>query len=131
MLTRFDDYMMHQIPANFGQTLTTDRRWFDRYWSNIHLINGELTICQGLGVYLNTNVMDGFSIVDHSKSQYSVRASREMSGDPDVMSVGPVHSEILEPLKRWRLWVDDNPYGISYDLEFEAVGFPCDTPGAG
>lgn len=132
MLNRMDDYMIHQIPAYFGQTMTTDRRWFDRYWSNIHLINGELTISQGLGVYLNTNVMDAFSIlVRHGKTQYSVRASREMCGDPEVMTVGPIHSEILEPLKRWRLWLDDNPYGFSYDLEYEGIAFPCDVPGAG
>jgi hypothetical protein len=34
MLSRYDDYPVHQTPEPIAQPATTDRNVYDRYWFN-------------------------------------------------------------------------------------------------
>ncbi len=121
MATRLDDALIHQNYGTLDNVVEPDLRWFDRYYFNFHAIDGSFAMSHGLGVYPNTKVMDGFSIVATPELQVNVRASRELiKGDRDRMDIGPIHAEILDPMRRWHFRLDENEYGISYDFTYHA-----------
>jgi hypothetical protein len=62
----------------------------------------------------------GLLAVDN-KTQYNLRASRELRPQTDQVRVGPLSYDVLEGLKsvRWRL--DENNQGMSWEVEFEAT----------
>lgn len=121
MPTRLDDALIHQNYGTLDQVVDADPRWFDRFYFNMQAMDGSLSIAQGIGVYPNQQVMDGFSLVCTPEFQINVRASRELvHGNRDEMDIGPLHAEILEPMKRWRFNLDENEQGISYDIHYIA-----------
>ena len=124
MLTKMDEYLIHQTYSTIDHVADGDPRWFDRYWFLISDAQGKLCIGQGMGVYPNMSVMDSWAIVVMNNKQRNLRASRELMHDRENMTVGPLHAEVLEPLKRWRLVLDENAYGFSYDLEFDGMAPP-------
>ena len=122
MAARLDDALIHQNYGTLDQVVEDDPRWFDRFYFNAHAIDGSLSVAHGIGVYPNTRVMDGFVCAASPEAQTNVRASRELAGgDRDVMVIGPIRAEIVEGLKRWHFRLEENPYGVTYDLAYTAT----------
>ena len=115
-----DDLFSHQ-------PLTDDPGWFDRFYWNVHSPRGDLTISQGMGSYPQPGVVDGFAMLVDRRGQRNFRVSREGKATQQRVEAGPLSAEILEPLERWRLRLDDNEAGFSYDLEFEGDLAPIDA----
>lgn len=128
MTARLDDALIHQNYGTIDNVVDNDPRWFDRFYFNLQAIDGSLSISQGIGVYPNQQVMDGLAILATPEIQVNVRASRELvNGNRDEMDIGPIHAQILEPMKRWRFWLDENEQGISYDFTYTANFKALDT----
>jgi hypothetical protein len=121
MTARLDDALIHQNYGTIDNVVETDPRWFDRFYFNLQALDGSMSLSHGTGVYPNQQVMDGFGIIATPEAQVNVRASRELvNGNRDEMDIGPLHAEILEPMRRWRFRLDENEYGISYDFTYTA-----------
>jgi hypothetical protein len=119
MLTKFDEFHCHQIVDTFDHVVDSDRQWTEKFWCNVHDTTGKLVLATGFGVYPNRNVMDGYGCVNlDNKTQYNVRLSRELRPQIEELKVGPLSWEVVEGLKKIRLTLGDNEYGISYELEF-------------
>jgi hypothetical protein len=119
-LSRFDDYPIHQTPEPVAVPSTSDRNFYDRYWFNGYDRDGEFYFGVGLGFYPHRGIVDcGFSIVRDGE-QHAFHASRRASGEPSDLEVGPFRLEVVEPMRRIRLVIDDNDTGIGCDLEFSA-----------
>jgi hypothetical protein len=128
MTTRLDDALIHQNYGTLANVVEDDPRWFDRFYFNLQATDGSLSISQGIGVYPNQAVMDGFAVLATPELQVNVRASRELvNGNRDEMDIGPLHAEILEPMKRWRFLLDENGSGIRYDFTYTANFKALDT----
>lgn len=120
MLSRFDDYPIHQTAEPIAQPASSDRNVYDRYWFNGYDRDGEFYFGIGAAVYPNLRIMDcGFSIV-RAGEQHAFHASRRAPRDPSETVVGPFRIEIPEPMRRLRVVIDDNETGIACDLEFVA-----------
>lgn len=119
-LTPSDEGLNHQIADTFATVCESDRGWTEKIWSSMARKDGGLQIDVGLGKYTNRNVMDGFGGVSRGHEQWTVRASRELSYDPDTAAVGPVRYEIIEPGKKVRYILDHNKtQPIAFDVVFE------------
>src|SRR5215831_11940812 len=82
MLSRFDDYPIHQTPEPLAHVATSDRNAYDRYWFNGYADDGEFYFGIGMAIYPNLGVLDcGFSIV-HDGEQHAFHASRRAPRDP-------------------------------------------------
>ena len=62
-------------------------------------------------------------------SQHNIRFSRVLrpdlyGADPNRTAIGPLSVEILEPFRRLRLRLQDNEWGLGFDLEW-AAGLPA------
>ena len=120
MLSRLDDYPVHQTPEPVAQPASSDRNVYDRYWFNGYAPDGEFYFGIGMAVYPNRGIMDcGFSIV-RDGVQHAFHASRRAPADPSETVVGPFRIEIIEPMRAVRVVLEPNETGISCDLRFIA-----------
>jgi hypothetical protein len=121
MLTRFDDYPLHQTPEPIAHPVSNDRNVYDRYWFNGFTQDGSLYFGVALGLYPNRRVMDCALSVVRGGQQWSFHGSRRAPDERDELRVGPFRIEIPEPLNRLRIVLDDNDSGLACDLVFDAV----------
>jgi hypothetical protein len=120
-----DEMVCHQIADTFATVRESERQWTEKLWCAIASRDGSVAVDLGIGKYINRNVMDGFGGVSRGHEQWTVRASRELSPDPDKTVIGPVHYEVIEPLKKVRLYLAENEaQPIAFDLVFEGIMQP-------
>jgi hypothetical protein len=120
VLSRFDDYPIHQTPEPVAQPASSDRNVYDRYWFNGFAEDGEFYFGAGLAVYPNRRIMDcGFSLV-RGGEQHAFHASRRAPAERGETEVGPFRLEVLEPMRRVRLRIAPNDTGIECALTFSA-----------
>ena len=120
MLSKLDDYPIHQTARPLAHPSTSDRHHYDRYWFNGYDRDGGFYFGIGAAVYPNLQIMDcGFSLVIDGE-QHAFHASRRMPLEPSEIHVGPFRIDILEPMKSLRVTIDDNETGIAGELEWIA-----------
>lgn len=121
-----DEQLTHQIAATFARVSQTDRAWTEKVWVMAAAVDGSLSVAFGLGKYVNRNVLDAFAGVSRGTEQWTVRASRRLSPDPEATRAGPVAYEVVEPLRRVRVRLEPNDVvPIAFDLEIEGVVPPA------
>ena len=120
MVSRFDEYLVHQTEKPLAQLASDHPEWQDRFYFNIHDRNGEFVAITGLGAFPNRNMMQGYLFVVHKGQHYAYLNVRSLENDREVMKVGTLSFEVVEPLRAWRLEVADEANGIRASLEFRA-----------
>ena len=120
-LSPLDDYPVHQIPEVMRHVGTSDRNFYDRYYFNAFPLTGDTMLIVGLGQYPNLGVTDAFALLRHGAQHRVVRASRELGADRMNTQVGPFGIEVLEGLKRLRVVLRPNEFGLSFDLTWDGT----------
>jgi hypothetical protein len=129
MLTPLDDYLVHQTTETVDRVVTSDRNFYDRYYFNAHTLDGNAFLVVAMGLYPNVGVIDAFAtVVIDGTTQYTVRASRELGYDRMNTQVGPIGVEVIEGLRKMRVYCEPNEHGLSFDMTFEGATFPCEEP---
>ncbi len=121
MLTRFDDYPIHQMPVPIAQTGTGDRNHYDRYFFNGYLPEGEVFFGGAMGLYPNRQVID--AALQHRRTRACRRTSTCRAGrrsSAATPTVGPITVEVVEPMKTIRLIVEGAEHGVEADVTFDA-----------
>lgn len=119
MLTRFDDYPIHQTPDPINTPASSDPDVYERYWFNGYSIEGDMYLGVAAAYYPHLGIRDaGVSIVIDGV-QHAFHASARAGDEPTDMRVGPFLLEIIEPMKSCRITVADNDTGWSGSLLFE------------
>ncbi len=118
MLSRFDDYPIHQTAEPIALTASSDRCTYDRYWYNAHDREGAFYFGVGLCRYPNLGIMDCSLSLALDGKQYAFHGSRRAPAEPTDTSVGPFILRILEPMGRHQLTIAANDTGIECDLVF-------------
>ena len=121
MLNKLDDYPIHQTPEPLAHPATSDRNVYDRTWFNGYSKDGSYYFGVGMAIYPHRGILDcAFSVVERDGRQHCFYGSRRAPTERTEMQVGPFRLEILEPMKRTRVVLEDNDSGISCDLTFSA-----------
>jgi len=127
MLTSADELMCHQIVSTFDHVENSDLNSYEKLWFGAFDTSGKAYIGANFGKYINRNVMDAcIGVTLDGKTQYNVRASRALYPNVMTTKVGPILYEVLEPLKKFRLCLGENDYGLSLDIEFEGTMPPSE-----
>ena len=117
-----DEHMSHQIVETHAHVAQADRSWTEKVCAIAAARDGSLQLAFGLGKYTNRNVLDGYAGVSRGTEQWTVRASRRLSDDPDRTGAGPLHYEVLEPYRRVRFACDANDVvPIAFEWIFESA----------
>lgn len=120
MLTKHDELLCHQIPTTFDHVSDSGLQWTERLWCTAHDTSGRIHLLTAFGNHPNRNIMDGLSLLTiDGKTQYNVRTMRELRPQMEDIKVGPMSYQVIEPLKKIRWALDENDYGISWDIEFD------------
>lgn len=119
MLTKGDDYPLHQTPEPVAYT-GANRNFYDRFFFNGYNRNGDVFFALAMGVYPYVNVLDGAFSVVVGGVQHNVYGSKIMHMERLDTQVGPVRVDIIEPLRVLRIACDDQENGIKADLTFTA-----------
>ncbi len=130
-ITEWDDYLIHQIPDTIDVVHGGNPHWMDRFFFGCHNAEGTLHLMAGLGTYPNANVMDGFVCVRSKDVQRNIRLSRHLQADRANAEIGPLSFKVLEPLKRWGIYLSDNDYDIGCSMEFDGRAPPYLFPKIG
>ncbi len=121
MLNKMDDYPIHQTPLPLAYPATSDRNVYDRTWFNGYDADGAWYFGIGMAVYPHRGVLDAaFSVVTAGGRQHCFYGSRRAPAERSDMSVGPMRIEVLAPLRRTRVILEDDGSGIACDLTFSA-----------
>src|SRR5262249_46385548 len=97
---------------------TSDHRAYERYWTVCHDNGGQVVIATGGSFYPNLDLAEAYAIVNIRGQHRSVRAFRRLGADRMNMHLGRIKPTVIEGLRSWRYVLDDNEWGITYDLEF-------------
>tara|TARA_Y100001934_G_scaffold87948_1_gene109142 strand:- start:3465 stop:4565 length:1101 start_codon:yes stop_codon:yes gene_type:complete len=118
MLTKADDYPIHQLPTPVSE-VGTERNFYDRYFFNGYSSDGEVFFATALCLYPNLNIMDGSFVLVVDGVQHNFRYSRILNQERLDTKVGSLEIKILEPLKTLQVLVDDKEKQIKAELKFE------------
>ena len=118
MLTKLDDYPVHQSAEPLAQAVTTDRHAYDRYWFNGYADDASFYFGIALARYPNLGILDCALSVLADGEQHSFYASRRAPLEPTELRVGPFRLDIIEPMQRLRVTLDDNESGVAGELEW-------------
>ena len=121
MLNKLDDYPIHQTTEPVAHPATSDRNVYDRTWFNGYSPDGAWYFGIGMAVYPHRGILDcAFSVVEKDKMQHCFYGSRRAPAERTDMSVGPFRIEVIEPMRRTRVILEENESGITCDLTFSA-----------
>ncbi len=121
MLNKLDDFPVHQTPEPLAQPASSDRNVYDRTWYNGYAKDGSYYFGLGMAVYPHRNILDGaFSVVRPDGQQHCFFASRRAPVERTVMQIGPFSIEVIEPMRKARVVLEDNASGLACDLTFSA-----------
>lgn len=116
-----DEQFTHQVVETFASVGQSDPAWTEKVCGMAAAKDGTLQIGFGFGKYTNRNVVDAYAGVSRGKEQWTVRASRALSSDPNSVNVGPIQYEIIEPLQQIKVVLEPNEVQpIAFELIFNA-----------
>lgn len=119
MLNLLDDYPIHQTPEPLAHPATSDRNFYDRTWFNGYSIDGDWYFGIGMAIYPHRGILDcAFSVVEKDGRQHSFFASCRAPLERTQMQVGPFRIEVLAPMRRTRVVLEENETGLSCDIVF-------------
>lgn len=133
MLSRFDDYPIHQTPDPIAMPASSDRDVYERYWFNgytTHESDPSDNIFFGIAtaVYPHLGLRDCALSVVVDGTQHSFHASQHIGADPHELSIGPYELHIVEPMRSVRVTIGPNDTGVTADLVYEARSGNVEEP---
>jgi hypothetical protein len=119
MLSKWDDYPIHQTAMPISQVVSSDAGRYDRHWLAMH--DKALTTQMGFGlsVHPNRGIIDAALSLARGGRQRSTFASGRLTRDRDTR-VGPLRIDVVEPMRELRVVLDAHE-GMAADLTFTAV----------
>jgi hypothetical protein len=127
VLTPYDDFPIHQTADPVAHPSSADPNHYDRYFFNGFSRNGELFFAGAMAHYPNRGLIDAAFSVVIDGVEHSVFASGSMPLDR-ATEIGPIRVEVLDPLRRIRLSVAPNDYGLEADIVFDARTVAIEEP---
>ena len=117
-MSGLDEYLIHNYPHPVRVMWTTDAQAYERIWFTIQDDVGDLLVVCGLAFYPNLGTAESFAIVNHRGAHTTIRAHRLLGDNRMDLTVGPMRFEVVEPFRQWRIVLDENDYGISFDIRW-------------
>lgn len=119
-ISKWDDYLIHQVAEPMAQVGPADENFMDRLWFMTYADDASLQLMAGLGSHPNKGLMDAFLIVRKGGAQRNIRLSKHTGGDRVTPVIGPLSFEAVVPQEHWRIELSENEHGIGCALDFTA-----------
>jgi hypothetical protein len=126
VLSKGDDFPIHQTADPIAYS-GTDRNFYDRYFFNGYAPDGSGFFALALGIYPHLDIADAHFNFIRGDTQYCLHASREMGMERMAMRVGPIAIEVVEPLNKLKITIDES-HGIAGEFTFTGRSYPIEEP---
>jgi hypothetical protein len=120
VLTRYDEFPVHQSPYPFSVVPVTDYSFDDGYYFGVFSAEQRLFLFQGMRVNPNNDMIGGYAGVMSDGVQHTVRFKRPWRPDCDTR-IGPYRYDFVEPFREIHLELADNPSSLRFDLRWLAT----------
>ncbi|MCK8683337.1 hypothetical protein [Pseudomonas umsongensis] len=120
MLSKYDEFPVHQTAHPFSQIPSTDYSWDEGYYFGVFNADKQVFLLTGLRINPNADMVGGYAVINVAGRQYSVRLSRCWRQQIDTV-IGPLSIEFVEPLKVIRLRLEANDSALSFDLTWTGI----------
>ena len=120
MLTRYDEFPIHQTPYPFAESNITDYSFDDGYFFSVFCADADLFLMTGMRVNQNTDMIGGYAGVMFRGQQYTARFSREWRPDCDTY-IGPLRYSFDRPFEDIHLTLGDNDSELRFDIHWIGV----------
>ena len=121
MLNALDDFPVHQTPEPLAQPATTDVNFYDRTWFAGYAPDASYYFGVGMAVYPHLGILDcAFSLVRPGGLQHCFFASRRAPLERTEMRAGPMRIQVIEPMRRALVTLDDNDSRLGCEIMFSA-----------
>ena len=131
MYSDLDEQPTHQIVAPHSKVMVENPAWTDRYYFSTFNNDGSLILEMGIGAFPNIGIVEGFACasVRHGdfRTQYNVRPTRPLEDKLLPLEAGPLSFKVVEPQRRWRITLRNNPQGVSFELDLNWEGRPFEA----
>ena len=127
MITKADDYPIHQLPHPVSE-VGTGRNFYDRYFFNGYSKKEDFYFAAVLCLYPNLNIMDASFTLAVDGKQHNIRTSRILGLERLNTKVGPIEVKVLEPLEKLSVELSENDSDITAKLEFSKRFDPMQEP---
>ena len=130
VLTETDDFFCHQLAEPHAIVALNDPSFSERAYFTLSDPD-RFGLDIGMSMYPNNNRLEAYAIFTGStEEQISLRTGRDLGDDRWPLRVGPITTEIVSPLREWRLTCEPNESGIEFDLTYRARAKPyeCRSP---
>ena len=117
-MSGLDEFMIHNHPHPVRVMWTSDLQAYERMWFTCQDRTGDLLVVTGMGIYPNLGTAEAFAIVNVRGRHTTVRAHRKLGLNRMDMSAGPLRFDLVEPFREWRIRLDENPFGVGFDLSW-------------
>jgi hypothetical protein len=127
VITKWDDYLIHQVAEPIIRPAVSVPNWMDRFYWNAQDREGRFAIGLGFGQYRVTSRMDAIAYVLLPGEERLLRLARHTTADDFAdPTIGPMTFTVIEPLAQWRWEMAPNATGVSWDLTFDATRGPVE-----
>jgi len=120
MLSKYDEFPVHQASRPFAHIPSTDLSWDDGYYFGVFSAEHQVFLLTGMRINPNADMVGGYAIINIAGRQYSVRFSRCWRQQIDTV-IGPLSYEFVEPMKSIRLKLEANDSALSFDILWTGV----------
>ena len=120
MLSKYDEFPVHQASRPFAHLPSTDYNWDEGYYFGAFSADEKVYLLTGMRVNSNTDMIGGYAIINVAGRQYSVRFSRCWRQQIDTV-IGSLSYEFVEPMKAVRIKLDANDSALSFDILWTGV----------
>ena len=126
VLSKGDDFPIHQTAEPIAYS-GTDRNFYDRYFFNGYAPDGSGFFALALGIYPHLDIADAHFNFIRGDTQFCLHASCEMGMERMAMRVGPISIEVLEPLNKLKVTIEESD-GIAGEFIFTGRSYPIEEP---
>jgi hypothetical protein len=120
MLTPYDEFPVHQSSRPFSMIPSTDYGWDDGYYFGMMSPAEQMFLDINFRVNPNTDMVGGAVAFVRRGEQFVMRLNRCWRRDFGL-SLGPLRLEVVEPMRTWRLRLEENDSGLDFDVVWEAT----------
>lgn len=120
MLSKYDEFPVHQASRPFSHIPSTDFSWDDGYYFGVFNADKQVFLLTGMRINPNADIVGGYAIINVAGRQYSVRFSRCWRQQIDTV-IGKLSYEFVEPMKTIRLKLEANDSALSFDILWTGV----------
>lgn len=120
VLTRYDEFPVHQTPYPFSVVAPTDYSFDDGYYFGVFSADHEVFLFQGLRVNPNNDMVGGYAGISIDGRQYTVRFKRPWRPNFDTV-IGPYSIDVVRPFEELHLALDANDSALRFDLRWLAT----------